>query len=188
MIRLNELLPAERNVILDNGHHEAFSTAHLNVPDPSAFQSPLEFHCVGASTGMAIGAAYARPDRLTVYCVGDLGMLMTMGDFESIARLGLPILVVVINDSALGAEVQYLQVLGLPDDIARESTPSFAAVAQGMGYEAYTIERLEDLDVLVGKLDKLEGPLLLDVPVTTDVRANWLEEVMLSHTAEPAAA
>jgi len=180
MIRLNKLLPAERTVVIDNGHHAAFSTAHLDVPGPDAFISPLEFHCVGAATGMAIGAVYARPDRLTTYIVGDCGLLMTFGELETIGRYQLPMLVVVVNDAALGAEVQYLRALGLPDKMGTCPAPSFAAVAEALGFEAWTVETLDDLDRLEGRLDKIERPILIDVPVTCDVRADWVELLMSS--------
>jgi thiamine pyrophosphate-dependent acetolactate synthase large subunit-like protein len=189
MMTLDELLPDERTVVLDNGHHAAFSTAHLRVPDPGAFLSPLEFHCVGASTGMATGAALARPDRMTLYCVGDTGALMTFGDIESIARHRLPVVVVVVDDGGLGAEIQYLRVLGIDDAVAREHTPSFADVGRGLGFDSYSIETLEDLKELGDTIARPTGPVLLHVRVTEDVKADWVEVVMLGHKSqEPAVA
>jgi acetolactate synthase I/II/III large subunit len=189
MMTLDELLPDERNVVLDNGHHAAFSTAHLRVPDPGAFLTPLEFHCVGASTGMATGAALARPDRMTLFCVGDTGALMTFGDIESIARHRLPVVVVVVDDGGLGAEIQYLRVLGIDDTVAREHTPSFAEVGRGLGFDAYTIETLDDLTALRETIAEPTGPVLLHVRVTEDVKADWVEVVMLGHRSkEPAVA
>jgi acetolactate synthase I/II/III large subunit len=189
MMTLDELLPDDRTVVLDNGHHAAFSTAHLRVPDPGAFLSPLEFHCVGASTGMATGAALARPDRMTLYCVGDSGALMTFGDIESIARHRLPIVVVVVDDGGLGAEIQYLRVLGIDDAVAREHTPSFADVGRGLGFDSYSIETLDDLRELGDTIARPTGPVLLHVRVTEDVKADWVEVVMLGHKSqEPAVA
>lgn len=189
MMALDELLPDERTVVLDNGHHTAFSTAHLRVPDPGAFLSPLEFHCVGAATGMATGAAVARPDRTTVFCVGDTGALMTFGEIESIARHRLPIVVVIVDDGGLGAEIQYLRVLGVADAVAREKTPSFADVGRGLGFETHTIETLDDLTALRDTLARPTGPVMLHVRVTEDVKADWVEVVMLGHkNREPAVA
>ncbi len=189
MMRLDALLPDERTVVLDNGHHAAFSTAHLRVPDPSAFLSPLEFHCVGASTGMATGAALARPDRTTLFCVGDTGALMTFGEIESIARHRLPIVVVVVDDGGLGAEIQYLRVLGIEEAVAREPTPSFADVGRALGYDSYAIETLDDITALGDTVAHPTGPVLLHVRVTDDVKADWVEVVMLGHRSqEPAVA
>jgi thiamine pyrophosphate-dependent acetolactate synthase large subunit-like protein len=185
MMTLDEILPLERTVVLDNGHHAAFSTAHLRVPDPGAFLSPLEFHCVGASTGMATGAALARPDRTTLFCIGDTGALMTFGELESIARHRLPIVVVVVDDGGLGAEIQYLRVLGIEETVALERTPSFAEVGRALGFEAHSIQTLDEITALRETIAAPTGPVMLHVRVTDTVKADWIEVVMLGHKRQP---
>jgi thiamine pyrophosphate-dependent acetolactate synthase large subunit-like protein len=180
-LELERALPEERTVVIDIGHHMAFSTAHLSAPDARSFIAPLEYWCVGGGTGLALGAAIARPDRPTVFCVGDLGMLMTLGDLETAVRYELPLLVVITNDSALGAELHYLQIAGWPDDVVRVPTPSFAAAAKGLGADGLTITTLQDLEQLGSLARALKRPLVVDCPVTTDVRADWFEAVNFSN-------
>jgi thiamine pyrophosphate-dependent acetolactate synthase large subunit-like protein len=179
MLALDRILPSDRTLVIDNGHHMAFSTEYVNVPSPRAFLSPLEYHCVGTATGMAIGAAIGRPERLTIYAVGDAGLMMTLGDLETAARYGVPLLVVVVNDSALGAELHYLVASGFPGDVALCTTPSFEEVGKALGGDGMTIATLEDLDVLGEKVETLSGPLVVDVKTTREVRADWLELIML---------
>ena len=50
----------------------------------------------------AIGAQAAFPGRQVISLSGDGGFTMLMGDFLSLAQLGLPVKVVVFNNSALG--------------------------------------------------------------------------------------
>src|SRR5262249_19753479 len=50
----------------------------------------------------AIGAQVAFPERQVVSLSGDGGFTMLMGDFLSLAQLGLPVRVVVFNNGALG--------------------------------------------------------------------------------------
>jgi acetolactate synthase I/II/III large subunit len=180
-LRLEALLPAERAVVVDIGHHMAFSTAYLSAPDARSFIAPLEYWCVGGGTGLALGAAIARPDRLTVFCVGDLGTLMTLGDLETAVRYKLPLLVVITNDHALGAELHYLQIAGWPDDVVRISTPSFAAVAQALGADGLTVTSLDELEQLRDRVSSLRRPLVVDCHVTTEVRAEWFEAVNFSN-------
>ena len=49
----------------------------------------------------------ASPDRLTVAALGDGGALMSATELETVVRLGLPMLVVVYDDHAYGAEVHH---------------------------------------------------------------------------------
>jgi thiamine pyrophosphate-dependent acetolactate synthase large subunit-like protein len=79
-------------------------------------------------------------------------------------------LVLVSNDQAFGAEVYYLQRLGLPDELARYSNPSFEAVARGLGLEAMTIDTLDKIEHLRERTAHLEGPLLVDLKVATELR------------------
>ena len=55
----------------------------------------------------AIGAAIARPDRLAVAALGDGGALMGVSELETVTRLGLPMVVIVYDDEAYGAEVHH---------------------------------------------------------------------------------
>src|SRR5262249_29767213 len=101
---LDRVVPRDRIVVSDAGHHMMWATEYLSVPGPDSWILPLEYYTVGNATGVAVGAAIARPDRLTVYAAGDAGLMMSLGDLETAARYRLPMLVVVTNDSGLGAE------------------------------------------------------------------------------------
>ena len=54
---------------------------------PPGFVFPQAFQCVGLGLGNAIGAALARPDRLTVAALGDGGALMALPELETLGRL-----------------------------------------------------------------------------------------------------
>ena len=87
-IALDDLLPAERTVVVDSGAFMGWPAMYLRVPDAAGFVFPQAFQCVGLGLGNAIGAAIARPDRLTVAAVGDGGALMALSELETLARLG----------------------------------------------------------------------------------------------------
>ncbi|MGI8609064.1 MAG: thiamine pyrophosphate-binding protein [Candidatus Dormibacteria bacterium] len=175
MIGLDKVLPRERTLVIDGGHHLEFSATHIRVPDPQGFVFPNEYFSVGTGLAAALGAAVARPERLTVLDVGDGGMMMNLGDLDTAIRYRLPMVVIVTNDGGFGSEVHYLQVNGLPDETARYINPSFSAIAKGMGARAISIESLDDLAMVPEALRDLAGPLVLDCKVTTAVRANWVD-------------
>ncbi len=98
--RLDQLLPAERTVAIDSGHFMGYPAMYLQVPDDKAFVFTQAFQAVGLGLASAIGAAVARPDRLTVAALGDGGTMIGLADLETVARLGLRMLIVVFNDAA----------------------------------------------------------------------------------------
>jgi thiamine pyrophosphate-dependent acetolactate synthase large subunit-like protein len=175
MSAIDKVLPAERTLVVDGGHHLEFSITHLAVPDPSGFVFPIEYFSVGCGLASALGVAVARPDRLTVLDVGDGGLMMNLGDLDTAVRYGLRLVVLVSNDSAFGSEVHFLQLAGLPDEAARYSNPAFEVVARSLGLRAITVESMADVDKLRLALVDLSGPLLVDCKFTTEVRAQWVD-------------
>lgn len=171
------MLPEDRTLVVDGGHFMGFPSMEVPISDPSRFVFTLDFGSIGLGVGAAVGAAVAFPDRLTVAAVGDGGLMMSLGELDSAVRYRLPILFLVYNDQAYGAEMHFLRLSGLDDAEARLSTPPLAAVAQAMGMDGVTVTSAADLDAVRERIAAgLDGPLLVDCSVTDRVRAAWLEE------------
>ena len=180
-IALDDLLPTERTVATDSGHFLGYPSMYLSVPDHKGFVFPNAFQSVGLGLASGIGAAVARPDRLCVAAVGDGGILMSLGELETAARYRLPMLVVVYNDSAYGAEVHHFGPEGQPVNIARFPDTDFAALARAAGAEGVAVRKEGDLAPIEGWLERRDGPLVVDAKVNPEVRAEWLEEAFRAH-------
>jgi acetolactate synthase I/II/III large subunit len=180
-IALDDLLPKERTVATDSGHFLGYPSMYLSVPDHKGFVFPNAFQSVGLGLASGIGAAVARPDRLCVAAVGDGGALMSLGELETAARYRLPMLVVVYNDSAYGAEVHHFGPEGQPVNIARFPDTDFAALARAAGAEGVAVRKVGDLAPVEGWLERRDGPLVVDAKVNPEVRAEWLEEAFRAH-------
>lgn len=172
MAHLETVLPSERALVIDSGAHLAFDCAYITVRDPKDFIFPLDYSSVGAGQGIAIGAAIADSTRLTVLCIGDGGLMMTLQDLDTIVRYDLPVAVIVVNDRALGQEVHLLRMDGLPGEIAMYENPSFASVASALGMEALTVRTPEELAEVGPWVAGKRGPYLIDCHTTLDVRAD----------------
>jgi acetolactate synthase I/II/III large subunit len=175
-IALDTLLPAERTVAVDSGHFMGFPPMYLRVPDPQGFVFTQAFQSIGLGLAGGIGAAIARRDRLTVACLGDGGALMALPELETLARLRLPMLVVIYDDAAYGAEVHHFGPQGLPLELVRFPDTDFAALARAAGAHGITARTLEDLDGVARWLQDRDGPLVVDAKITPDFCAEWLEE------------
>ena len=180
-IALDDMLPMERTVATDSGHFLGYPSMYLAVPDQQGFIFPQAFQSVGLGLASGIGAAIARPDRLSVAAIGDGGALMALGELETAARYRLPMLVVIYNDAAYGAEVHHFGPMGRPVDLARFPDTDFAALARATGAEGITVRSSEDLMPLKDWLGRRDGPLVIDAKVNPEVRAEWLEEAFRAH-------
>jgi thiamine pyrophosphate-dependent acetolactate synthase large subunit-like protein len=144
MLELDRLLPKDRAVVIDSGSFQIFPATMLSVSDARSFLFTQAFMSLGLGLAGAVASALARPDRVTVVLVGDGGLSMSLGELISIRRAERPVLVVVVNDAAYGAEVHDLHDLDLPDELARLTELDFAALAGAMGIRAVTIRSIGD--------------------------------------------
>jgi thiamine pyrophosphate-dependent acetolactate synthase large subunit-like protein len=175
-IALDRMLPAERTVAVDSGHFMGFPPMYIRVPDPQGFVFTQAFQSIGLGLASAIGAAVARPDRLTLACLGDGGALMALPELETLARLRLPVLVVIYDDAAYGAEVHHFGPQGLPLELVRFPDTDFAALARAAGAQGIAARSVAELDPVTDWLGRRDGPLVLDAKITPDFCAEWLEE------------
>jgi thiamine pyrophosphate-dependent acetolactate synthase large subunit-like protein len=176
---LDRMLPMERTVVTDGGHFSGWPTRHLHVPDAAGWIFMQSFQSIGLGLATGIGAAMARPDRLTVAALGDGGAMMSIADLETAVRLGRPMLVIVYNDSAYGAEVHHFQPMGFDTGIVTFPTVDFAEIARGHGADGVVVTRLDDLAAVGRWLDAgPDGVFVVDVRVNASLVADWLTEAL----------
>ena len=181
-IALDDLLPAERIVAVDSGNFMGYPSMFLSVPDQDGFCFTQAYQSVGLGLASAIGSAIARPDRLTVAALGDGGALMGISELETAVRLALPMVIVVYDDQAYGAEVHHFGPDGYPLDTVRFPPADLAAIARGFGCDAVTVRSAADLEpVRTWLQERPPRPILIDARVTSDRGAWWLEEAFRGH-------
>jgi thiamine pyrophosphate-dependent acetolactate synthase large subunit-like protein len=178
---LDDLLPAERVVAIDSGNFMGYPSAYWRVPDEFGFCFTQAFQSVGLGLATAIGAALARPDRLPVLGTGDGGFLMAVADLETAVRLRLPLVCVVYNDAAYGAEVHHF---GAAEDLETVVFPDtdVAAIARGFGATGLTVRSAADLAPVAGWLASAPtAPLVIDAKIAYDGGSWWLAEAFRGH-------
>jgi pyruvate dehydrogenase (quinone) len=113
----------------------------------------------------AIGAQAAFPGRQVVSLSGDGGFTMLMGDFLSLAQLGLPVKVVVFNNGALGfIELEQKSTGFLPFGTDFKN-PNFAAMAEAVGIRGIRIEDPGEVEAGIAAALDHDGPVLVDAVV-----------------------
>jgi thiamine pyrophosphate-dependent acetolactate synthase large subunit-like protein len=181
-IALDDLLPAERMVAVDSGNFMGYPSMFLSVPDASAFCFTQAYQSIGLGLASAIGAALAQPDRLPVAALGDGGALMGVSELETVVRLRLPMVIVVYDDEAYGAEVHHFGPDGHALDTVRFPPADIAAIGRGFGCAGVTIRGPQDLapvrEWLAGPRDR---PLVIDAKVASGSGSWWLEEAFRGH-------
>lgn len=177
---LDSVLPARRTIVQDGGHFIGWAPMYLGVPDPQALMMVgTAFQTIGLGLPSAVGAAAARPERLTVLVSGDGGALMGLADLDTAVRSISSGVMVVFNDAAYGAELHQYAVRGLDDTAMQIEEVDFAALARAFGARGTKMRSLADIDSLRDWLDAgAHGLFVLDVAVSQSVVADYMRESM----------
>ena len=175
-MELDRLLPEQRNMVYDAGNFLGV-LPYFATPGPAHFKMSNNFASIGLGFGAALGYARARPDETTVLVIGDGGFTMTLGELETVVREDLPLVILLMNDCAYGAELHFLRMRQLP--VAKSLFPDvdYAPVAENFGYRAATVRSLDDLADLAPMLREPDGPILLDCKINADVAAPFMAEL-----------
>lgn len=169
-IELDRLLPQDRNAVYDAGNFLQI-LPYISVPGPDQLKNSVDFASIGMGFGTALGFARGAPDRTTVLFVGDGGFLMTLGELETVVREDIPLVIVVMNDCAYGAELHFLKMRGMPVTTSLFPDVDFAPVAEAFGFQAETVRTLDELRRLAPLLQNPQGPILLDCKINASVAA-----------------
>ena len=185
---LDRLLPADRILSVDSGNFMGYPSTYLAVPDEFGFCFTQAFQAIGLGLYTAIGAAVARPDRLPVLGAGDGGFLMGISELETAVRLELPLVCIVYNDAAYGAEVHHFADADATTDLGSVTFPAtdIAAIARGFGAEGITVRSVADLEnvrpwIATFEAGKQTRPLVIDAKIASDGGAWWLAEAFKGH-------
>ncbi len=168
--------PADGVATVDAGAHMLAVMPLWTTEEPGQVLISSGLATMGYAVPAAVGAALARPG-VRVFCfVGDGGLAMTLGELETIARLRLPVTVVVFNDATLSL----IRVKQRPDGQgdARTVTYSptdFALVAAGQGLASTSVADAAALTAAITA--DVGGPLLVDVRVDPDGYPHVLDVV-----------
>jgi acetolactate synthase I/II/III large subunit len=181
-IALDDLLPAERIVSVDSGNFMGYPSMFLSVPDADGFCFTQAYQSIGLGLASAIGSAIARPGRLTVAALGDGGALMGISELETVVRLGLPMVIVVYDDAAYGAEVHHFGPDGDCLDTVTFPQADIAQIGRGFGCAGVTVRGTGDFGPVREWLDgPRDRPLLIDAKITSEHGSWWLEEAFRGH-------
>jgi acetolactate synthase-1/2/3 large subunit len=125
---------------------------------------------MGYGIPMGIGAKLARPNQPCICVVGDGSMLMGGMDLITAVRYSVPIVIVVINNSAL-ANV-YLSVKKKGDidaiNLSKIQTINWENFAKSLGADGITVNNFADLQSSFAKAFQSTKPFVVDIRCTAD--------------------
>jgi hypothetical protein len=96
---------------LDGGEAASWAAGAIAVSGPGRVLTHGYLGCLGTGLGYAIGAQIAHPERRVIHVTGDGSMGFHIQELDTIARHGLPIVTVVLNNQVWGMCLHGQQIM-----------------------------------------------------------------------------
>jgi acetolactate synthase I/II/III large subunit len=160
-------LSGAHRVVTDVGQHQMWAAQLIDWRRPRSHITSGGAGTMGFAVPAALGVAIACPDETVIAICGDGGFQMTNQELATISQEQLRnIKVVVINNGCLGMVRQWQQLFHERRySNTPLSGPDFALLARSYGWEAWTIERCEDVCAALDAALAHDGPALIDFRV-----------------------
>lgn len=163
LVRTVHAWAPDARITVDAGAHMLAAMPFWPVARPHGILISNGLATMGYALPAAVGAALARPGERVVCLTGDGGLGMVLAELETVARLDLPVTVVVFDDAALSLiELKQGPAQGGTDAV-RYRGVDFAAAARAMGVPAAVAETTGEADAALRASGP--GPFLLDARI-----------------------
>jgi acetolactate synthase-1/2/3 large subunit len=157
---------SEKDIIaLDNGIYKIWYARNYKAYHPNTVLLDNALATMGAGLPSAMMAAMLNPDQRVMAICGDGGFMMNSQEIETAVRLGLNMVVTILNDNSYGM-IRWKQAHAGFEDFGLEfGNPDFVQYANSYGATGHRVESTEDLIPTFERAFEAGGVHLVEVPV-----------------------
>ncbi len=168
MREIDRLSGGQAIVTSDVGQHQMWAAQFIRFNEPRLWLNSGGLGSMGFGLPSAIGAQFARPDKLVFSIVGDGGFQMSIPELATIANHALPIKIIVMNNGYLGMVRQWQSLFynNRLSAVQLDSFPDVTKLAGAYGFKGRTVERPSELVSALEEAVREPGPYLLNVRVS----------------------
>jgi acetolactate synthase I/II/III large subunit len=159
------VMPEDGIVCLDNGMYKIWFARNYRTHVANTLLLDNALATMGAGLPSAMAAKLLNPRRRVLAVCGDGGFMMNSQELETAVRLGLDLVVLIIEDWAYGMIRWKQAVDGFADFGMTFSNPDFVAYAQSYGARGHRIAAVAELVPTLEAAFAAGGVHLVAVPV-----------------------
>ncbi|WP_019971660.1 acetolactate synthase large subunit [Mycobacterium sp. 141] len=182
---VRKVMPADGIVALDNGMYKIWFARNYRTPMSNTLLLDNALATMGAGLPSAMMAAITCPGRRVLAVCGDGGFMMNSQELETAVRLGLNLVVLILQDNAYGM-IRWKQAVDkFPDFGMTFGNPDFVSYAQSYGAQGSLVQSCEDFVSVLESAFERGGVQLVVVPVDYSENTRVLVDELQNRVPAP---
>ncbi len=162
---IRDVMPSDGIISLDNGLYKIWFSRNYKAHEQNTVLLDNSLATMGAGLPAAMAAKIVHPNRRVMAICGDGGFMMNSQELETAVRLGLHIVVVILNDGAYGMIKWKQQDAGFDDFGLDFKNPDFVKYAESYGANGHRIKKDQKIKPLLTECFKTPGVHVIDMPI-----------------------
>lgn len=168
---VNKFVPADTAIATDVGQHQMWVAQYYKFRYPRTLLTSGGLGTMGFGMGAAIGAALGTGKRSVLF-TSDGCFHMNMNELATIANNNIPVLIVVMNNNALGMVRQWQTIFfgKRYSNTSLNRNTNYVKLADAFDIKAKRITEMSELEEAVKEALKGNKPFLLEAVISPDER------------------
>ncbi|HIV99355.1 MAG TPA: biosynthetic-type acetolactate synthase large subunit [Candidatus Ornithospirochaeta avicola] len=167
---LEKILPENNVITTEVGQHQMWAAQFLKTIRARRFLTSGGLGTMGFGTGAAIGAQMARPDARVVNIAGDGSFRMNMNELATISRYNLPVVILIMNNHALGMVRQWQTLFydGRYSETTLSTPVDWIKLASAFSIEGRRLSLSDDPGAVLEEVIAMGKACVVDVEIPLD--------------------
>ena len=169
---INKHTKGEAIITTGVGQHQMWAAQYFDFREPRLWLTSGSMGTMGFGLPAAIGAQFAKPDRMVIDIDGDGSIRMNIGELETVTTYNQPVKIIVLNNFGDGMVRQWQKLYfdgRMSGSDKSLHNKDFVKAAEADGFKfAKRLDRREDLPAVIREFMDFAGPAFLEVIIDRD--------------------
>ncbi len=170
--KIYEITEGDAILSTEVGQHQIWTAQYYKFTKPRTLITSGGLGTMGFGLGASMGAQIARPDKRVFNIAGDGSFRMNLNELATAVEYNLPIVVVIMNNHALGMVRQWQNMFYDKrfSQTTLDRATDFVKLAEAFGAYGFNLTKKEDTENVIRKALSLNKPVVINCEINKDLK------------------